>query len=386
MAERDTAVEVTTRDADGNTVEVPDAQTERNRAFFTDTVDTLKAAHREGWQPDRLNGELTEVQRAHGYGSDTPVLGGNLGADLGLADASVGAGSDGALGVRASLALPATRDVGRDLDAAAGTYDPASGELTRKVFVEAAVNTARHTFAAMSLAALSACSGASAADRAWEEAELPEWIILARVSLDKRQGGTDSTNVNFLDVAAENRGRCCTPTTSSFGIKSHGGEYEDLEFSDISAELDPDASFYTITLPNPDDTALIEPLFGGQMRRHVMAEPQEGCYVVSGVRNGVRKAGVIANTIKKELVFRADSTADGRERRGVVDRINQEGVNRCNISAILLLHGLPEDEAIDFASYATEYRAEFGIKYTFLAPDLAKIEARAAELAAGREE
>jgi len=116
----------------------------RAQDFFEDTVEALKAAHVEGWDAARTNAELTGVQRAHGYWSDTPVLGGSLGVDVGVASAGVTVDANKSVGVEGSISLPATRDLGRDQDIAGadGTAkSPVSVEVGRELFGQAAINT-----------------------------------------------------------------------------------------------------------------------------------------------------------------------------------------------------------------------------------------------------
>ena len=281
-------IAVTVRDADGRVMEAPDAATQRNTAFFSDTVDTLKAAHREGWDAERTNSALTGVQRQHGYWSDTPVLGSAL------------------------------RRVGLGLAALA----------------------------------LAACSGAGAADRAWEEAELPMPILVAYV-----EAGGEPEMISTMKAAYEDIGRCCFRSDDNFSLRSDAPSGRALTAQDVFDAVDPRASLYAIGLPDLEYTSLVEPLFGGRIRRHVMAEPQEGCVVVSGVRDGIRRAGVL-NAYED----------DPRE--------GQTALSRCNISALLLLHGLPEEEAMDYKAYAVKDR-----RYDWMnAPDLDQIKLRDLEL------
>jgi len=119
-----------------------DPQLDRTKAFFGDTVETLQTASAEGWDMAQTDAALTDVQRSHGYWSDTPVLGGHLGIDLGIASASAGVNDQGAVGVSGKVNLPATRDIGRDMDASQGGK-PARIEVqvVRRGFAEAAVKT-----------------------------------------------------------------------------------------------------------------------------------------------------------------------------------------------------------------------------------------------------
>lgn len=114
----------------------------RAQSFFDDTVDTLVAAHNQGWDMDRTNAELANVQRAHGYWSDTPVLGGSLGLDMELASAAVTVDANKAVGVEGSISLPPTRDMGRDMEKAkVNGKPPYKTEVRRELFGQAAVNT-----------------------------------------------------------------------------------------------------------------------------------------------------------------------------------------------------------------------------------------------------
>ena len=116
----------------------------RAQDFFEDTVGALKAAHVEGWDAARTNAELTGVQRAHGYWSDTPVLGGSLGVDVGVASAGVTVDANKSVGVEGVVSLPVTRDLGRDQDTAGvdeTAKSPVSVEVGRELFGQAAINT-----------------------------------------------------------------------------------------------------------------------------------------------------------------------------------------------------------------------------------------------------
>jgi len=116
----------------------------RAKAFFEDTVEVLEQAHNEGWDTARTDSELTDVQRSHGYWSDTPVLGGSLGVDVMVASASVTADEKGAVGLEATIGLPMTRDPGRDLEIeqknGAGK-SPVKVEVGRELFGQAGINT-----------------------------------------------------------------------------------------------------------------------------------------------------------------------------------------------------------------------------------------------------
>ena len=277
--------------ADENTRDAALADTDeaRAKAFFGDAVDTLQAASAEGWDAERTSEALTDVQRSHGYWSDTPVLGGAL----------------------------------------------------------------RHVGLGLTALALAACSGAGAADRAWNEAELPMPIFVANVDL----GGTAAEITSLISAAYENIGRCCFLVSDNFSHRSHTPMGRALTSQDVFNTVDSRASFYAIGLPNIEDTSLVEPLFGGRMRRHVMAEPQEGCVVVSGARDGIRRAGVI-NAYERDT------------------KESQTALSRCNISAVLLLHGLPEEKAMNYRAYAKEFRRNKWMD----APDMAKLNARDLEL------
>ena len=121
----------------------------RTKAFFTDTVDALATAHDESWDAARTDAELTRVQRAHGYWTDTPVLGGRV--------------RRGVAGIVAALTL-------------------------------------------------AACSGASAADKAWEEAELPMPIFMVRININAESDMLGAV----MRAAAEDIGRCCFFANNEF--------------------------------------------------------------------------------------------------------------------------------------------------------------------------
>ena len=293
--------------ADENTRSTDPADDEaRAKAFFGDTVDTLQEASAQGWDAERTSEALTLVQRSHGYWSDTPVLGGAL----------------------------------------------------------------RHVGLGLAALALAACSGAGAADRAWEEAELPRPIFVAEIHVDGKPSAS-----SLLFEAYEDIGRCCFHSNSNFSLRSDAPSGRALTAQDVFDAVDPRASLYAIGLPDLEDTSLVEPLFGGRMRRHVMAEPQEGCVVVSGVRDGIRRAGTISRTLETETIYSANTTADGLEKRFVDLKTNQKGVDRCNVSALLLLHGMPEEEAMDYRTYS-KISEGFGDEV----PDMAKLKARDLEL------
>ena len=220
----------------------------------------------------------------------------------------------------------------------------------------------RPTAIALCALGLSAC--ADPADRAWEEAELPSYILTESVELDPDQYATDATNQSFLFEALDHPGRCCGTGSSLYDFPFEAVDDGTITTDAILSGIDPNATYYTITLPDPADTALVEPLFGNQMRRHVMAEPQEGCEVVSGARDGVRRAGIIAHTLPNP--GRLATSYD----------INQVGVARCNVSALLLLHGFSDEEAMNYAAWSVKDEDFFyGIE-----PDFSKVNARDLEL------
>ena len=200
---------------------------------------------------------------------------------------------------------------------------------------------------------LAVCSGASAADKAWEEAELPMPIFMVRININAESDMLGAV----MRAAAEDIGRCCFFANNEFSFRSDAPAGRALTSQDILDAVDSRASLYAIGLENLENTLLVEPLFGDRMRRHTMTKPQEGCIVVSGVRDGVRRAGVI-NAYKD----------DPPE----VDT----ALSRCNISALLLLHGLPEDEAMDYQKYS----AYDNLFEHANAPDMAKLNARDLEL------
>ena len=213
----------------------------------------------------------------------------------------------------------------------------------------------------VSLTLLMGCSNAH--DKAYDNAELPETIQVAIVDLI----GLGMVPGALLNAAHQHPGRCCRDERDSYTI-------ETLDFpknaEEIMAVLDDDASLYTIALPDPTDTALIRPLFGNKLRHHVMDRPQRGCKVVSGVRDGVLRAGVISHIVSirnKEVEY---------------ENLDRDAIELCLVSAALLLHGFPEAEAMDHDAYS-EKNYGFGGDTK---PDFEKIHAREAELFAERQD
>ena len=209
-------------------------------------------------------------------------------------------------------------------------------------------------------------------DKVYKNAELPDRIFVASVQLVEGA----SIVPGFLNVALDQKhARCCAPAA----YKKDYRAYRDAPVGrpvtgkDVFTAVDLKASLYQITVPPPAEQVnideLLGPLFGGRMRRHVMAEPQEGCIVVSGVRDGILRAGVMAHLIKVQ------------GKRTTFERINRSSVERCNISAVLLLHGLPEAEAMDYQNYAVKPAESYNGD---LVPDFPKIQAREAELGKAR--
>ena len=221
-----------------------------------------------------------------------------------------------------------------------------------------------------STALLMGCT--SAEDKAYKNAALSHRIFVATVDLASEEINAATLMEEAYDYELliteghKNPSRCCRYTKNDYRIDDLGlprtGE-------DILAVIGSNASLYTITLPDPSDTALIEPLFGKRMRRHVMKEPQRGCYVVSGVRDGVLRAGVIAHEVPIQYTgFKHDE-------------LNYIAINICLTSAVLLLHGFTESEAMD----ASVYTKDIGWRSVRIAPDFKKIADREAEILAQRE-
>ncbi len=224
---------------------------------------------------------------------------------------------------------------------------------------------------AISLAATLIASCASEQEIDYKNVKLPDKIFVADVQL----GDGDPVSNDFLVAALDMPpGRCCAPGTYKADYRAYrdAPKGRPVTGQDIIAAVDPKASFYQISIPPPpevtDIDALLGPLFGGRLRRHIMTAPQEGCMVVSGVRDGVLRTGVVMHKLPKQ------------GKRSTLYYYNRTGIERCNISGILLMHGLPEAEAMDFEPYESD-GGEF---FTGgLVPDYAKLRARAAELSPG---
>ena len=217
-------------------------------------------------------------------------------------------------------------------------------------------------------------------DKVYKNAELPDRIFVASVQLVEGA----SIVPGFLYVALDQKhARCCAPAA----YKKDYRAYRDAPVGrsvtgkDVFTAVDLKASLYQITVPPPTEPVnideLLGPLFGGRMRRHVMAEPQEGCIVVSGVRDGILRAGVLANAVEVKTSY----VRYGKEQIHILKKINDADVERCNISAVLLLHGLPEAEAMDYQNYAVKPAESYNGD---LVPDFPKIQAREAELGKAR--
>ena len=228
------------------------------------------------------------------------------------------------------------------------------------------------------VALLSGCT--SADEKAYQNAELPDRIFVASVELVEGA----SIVPGFLNVAVDQKhARCCAPAA----YKKDYLAYRDAPVGrsvtgkDVFTAVDLKASLYQITTPPPTEPVnideLLGPLFGGRMRRHVMAEPQEGCIVVSGVRDSILRAGVLANVVEVKTSY----VRYGKEQIHILKKINHADVERCNISAVLLLHGLPEAEAMDYQNYAVKPVESYNGD---LVPDFPKIQTREAELGKAR--
>ena len=287
---------------------VSDTDEARAKAFFGDTVDTLQAASAEGWDAERTGEALTDVQRSHGYWSDTPVLGGAL------------------------------RRVGLGLSALA----------------------------------LATCTEMISDNQTDFEA-YPDMVYISGISLDPQQESSDPTGYTFIYTATENakiNGRsCCSIADASFDIDFHGPKDGSLKVEDVAEKVGEKANFFLITVPDKAQARIVEPLFGESIKYHTMKEPQNGCEVASGIRDGQLRVGVVAYRTDIEPAY----TYNGREKSS---GINGRAMSRCNISALLLLEGFPELEAMDYATYATKDTDSGWIDI----PDYDKIALRSAEL------
>lgn len=209
-------------------------------------------------------------------------------------------------------------------------------------------------FAASALVISLLASCTNAEERVYANAKRPEMIMIGTVDLI----GEEILPSALMDAGFDYSPRCCRPVRDSYFLHEQGYPQS---AEDITSVLTNDTSLYTITLPDPTDTTFIEPLFGKKMRRHVMNEPQRGCEVVSGVRDGWLRAGVIAHKVQVE--FRPGYSTE---------QLNYEAIEFCLISAVLLLHGLSVEDAMNPADYAVNIDS----RGTRIAPDFAKLEAR----------
>jgi len=229
---------------------------------------------------------------------------------------------------------------------------------------------------AITTALLAGCSNDP--DRANPKAAEPDMIRIAAVDL----AGEEFLSRTFLPTTADyilenptynEAGRCCQKMPSNYSIEKLGAP---RTANDILEVMTPATTLYAITLSDPLETSLIEPLFGRKMRRHVMAEPQSGCEIVSGVRDGKLRVGVIAHEVSKI-----------RKATGTIPEISSVGldfkaIDLCVISAVLLLHDFPAEEAMDYAPYARNLNPD----HITMVPDFKKIKVREAELRTARQD
>jgi len=224
---------------------------------------------------------------------------------------------------------------------------------------------------AITTALLAGCS--NDLDRAYREAELPDMILVATVDLASEA----IVAPKFMQAAHDyelliteghkNPSRCCRYAKNDYRVDKLGLPRTGEE---VMAVVKDEAALYAITLTDPSDTSLIEPLFGNRMHRHIMDEPQRGCEVVSGVRDGVLRAGVISHEVS--VKHKAGYSTE---------ELDYDATNNCFTSALLLLHGLPVSEAMNHEPYLLD----IGRRRVSLAPDFKKIADRGAELLAQRE-
>ena len=87
-----------------------DSPEDRADALMDGYVETFESAAREGWDGERLQQGLVDVERANGFWRESPTVDATLGVDLGVASAGVSLNDRGEVGAGARLGIPASRD------------------------------------------------------------------------------------------------------------------------------------------------------------------------------------------------------------------------------------------------------------------------------------
>ena len=207
-------------------------------------------------------------------------------------------------------------------------------------------------------ALLAGCGQAGDVEPSAREADVPRKILISYLALDPKVTPGTMPNSDLYKVMIQRSGRCCN-TGASFDVDNLPPGTE-LTPSLVVEAADDDAVFYEVTLTDLSDTTLVEPLFGPSPHELELPPEITECRVMAGVRGRMLRAGM--------LTTREASSA-------------QE--SRCNMVAMPLLLGLPEEEALDYEVWS-EPKVKRGVETDIIIPRRDAINQYAACLDGGR--
>ena len=206
---------------------------------------------------------------------------------------------------------------------------------------------------------LYACGNSASLDELnFSDTSVPRRVESAFVNLDDKVTPGTMPEVSFLKQMIKRNGRCCD-FNPSYNVDDLKG-LQEVKSAEIIKAVGPSVSLYLTTLPDLSDTTLIGPLFGPSPRELELPSEITDCRVIAGVRDGVLRAGML-------------TTRDAD--------YGQE--SRCNMVAMLLLLGLPEEEALDYEKWS-ELEVRRGVETGVVLPRRDAINQYAACLHDGR--
>ena len=186
----------------------------------------------------------------------------------------------------------------------------------------------------MATLVLASCGQPNGTEPSARDGDVPRKILISFVEIDPKTSPSSRPSIRFYSTMVERSGRCCN-IGDSFQAKELPAGME-MTSSLVAESADGDSVLYLVTLSELSDISLVEGVFGPSPRELELPPKITECRVMAGVREGMLRAG----TLKTR-----ESTAA------------QE--SRCNMVAMLLLLGLPEEEALDYEKWSEPAEERF---------------------------